>query len=135
MLIGRKEENGIIECLYESSTILSSKYDASNKLLEIVFKNGNKYNYYGVANNHYVRFETDESQGKVLISHIKQYRCEKQSSVNINEITSKFILEINEPDEYGDYVKLLNTVNKKDITKETVLLIMEKSIEILKKIK
>ena len=89
MLLKRTEENGIIEALYESSNILSSKYDGKD--LTIVFKRGASYTYNDVSRSDYTRFEMADSQGVVMNKYIKQYSFTKNDVVNedviVKEIT------------------------------------------------
>lgn len=93
MLLKRTEKNGTIEALYESSNILSSKYDGKD--LTIVFKRGASYTYNDVSRSDYTRFEMADSQGVVMNKYIKQYPFTKNDAVN--EIT--IINEINEAKE------------------------------------
>ena len=73
MLLKRTEKENIIECIYNSSNILSSKYDKQSKNLTIVFKRGAQYIYENVSQSDYLRFEIADSQGVVLNERIKQY--------------------------------------------------------------
>lgn len=88
MLIKRTEDNGIVKALYESSNILSSKYDGKD--LTIIFKRGASYTYNDVSKSDYTRFEMADSQGQILNSKIKAYSFTKNDVVNetaiINEI-------------------------------------------------
>ena len=88
MLIKRTEDNGIVNALYESSNILSSKYDGKD--LTIIFKRGASYTYNDVSKSDYTRFEMADSQGQILNSKIKAYSFSKNDVVNeipiINEI-------------------------------------------------
>lgn len=80
MLVNKYVDGNTIENLYDSSNIIASKYDLSTKKLAIIFKNGFQYLYYDVKENDYLVFEGSESQGKVLNSHIKNYKFEKVGS-------------------------------------------------------
>ena len=73
MVLNKHEENGSIECLYDSSNILGSKYIVNEKKLAIIFNSGRQYVYEGVTLIDYNRFEGGESQGKLLHSVIKKY--------------------------------------------------------------
>jgi len=73
MVLIKHEENGSIECLYDSSNILGSKYIVNEKKLAIIFNSGRQYVYEGVTLIDYNRFEGGESQGKLLHSVIKKY--------------------------------------------------------------
>ena len=52
-----EKENGIIECLIDSSNILLSEYNKPKKTLKITFKAGTQYLYKEVIERDYVRFE------------------------------------------------------------------------------
>jgi hypothetical protein len=71
MLLKRVEKENIVKSIYDSSNILASKYDKTTKDLTITFKRGAQYKYIGVSSSDYMRFETAESQGAILNSHIK----------------------------------------------------------------
>lgn len=73
MVLIKHEENGSIECLYDSSNILGSKYITNQKKLAIIFNSGRQYVYEGVTFTDYSKFEKSESQGKLLHSIIKKY--------------------------------------------------------------
>ena len=73
MVLIKHEENGSIECLYDSSNILGSKYIVNQKKLAIIFNSGRQYVYEGVTFTDYSKFEKSESQGKLLHSIIKKY--------------------------------------------------------------
>jgi hypothetical protein len=107
MILSRVETETKIEVLYESSNIIASIYDKSSSDLEIVFKRGARYKYKSVRNTDYFRFETAESQGTIMESHIKKYDFEKLSDIE----TSKLITEIKNKIEV-----------EKDIIKSEILL-------------
>lgn len=73
MVLIKHEENGSIECLYDSSNILGSKYITNQKKLAIIFNSGRQYVYEGVTFTDYSKFEKSESQGKLLHGVIKKY--------------------------------------------------------------
>jgi len=73
MVLIKHEENGSIECLYDSSNILGSKYIVNEKKLAIIFNSGRQYVYEGVTLTDYSKFEGGDSQGKLLHSIIKKY--------------------------------------------------------------
>jgi hypothetical protein len=73
MVLLKHEENGSIECLYDSSNILGSKYVVSERKLAIIFDSGRQYVYEGVKLEDYFKFEGDVSQGKMLHRVIKKY--------------------------------------------------------------
>ena len=73
MVLIKHEEKGSIECLYDSSNILGSKYIVNQKKLALIFNSGRQYVYEGVTFTDYTKFERGESQGKLLHSIIKKY--------------------------------------------------------------
>lgn len=89
MILKRIEKDGLVEALYESSNIVASSYNKIQKNLNITFKNGGSYTYQGVAETDYVRFETAESQGKVLNSNLKKYSFLKHEPVDVDKIIDK----------------------------------------------
>lgn len=93
-LIKRIEKDDEILTTYDSSNILSSKFDKKTNDLTITFKRGKQYLYENVSNTDYMRFEIAESQGKVFNSHIKQYKTKQlEDSNNANDV-EKEIAEI-----------------------------------------
>lgn len=133
MLLKRTQKENVIEATYDSSNILSSKYDKDSKNLTITFKRGAQYVYMGVSSSDYLRFETAESQGAILNSHIKSYSFEKGEVVDaklieeeINKLKQEEIrlkqqsiiddmeLIINSFDVDSEFnqTKLMNLVNK-----------------------
>jgi hypothetical protein len=62
----------------ESSNIVETEYDTSNKKLIVEFKNGTKYEYEDVPHQVYTRFRMTESQGKFFTTEIsKAYKYKK----------------------------------------------------------
>lgn len=92
MLVKRNEKGTVIECLFSSSNVLSSKYDKATQELIVVFNAGTQYKYKGVRMTDYTRFELSDSQGKELNGRIKQYPTEKLENVN----TTTLVREIHE---------------------------------------
>jgi len=89
MLLQKKEIKGKTKALYKSSNILASTYSPVTNLLEIIFSNGTRYAYKDVRATDYMRFETAESQGKVLNANIKpNYEVEKLEDANKAEVTA-----------------------------------------------
>lgn len=86
MLLKRTQKENLIEATYDSSNILSSKYDKDSKKLTITFKRGVQYTYMDVSASDYLRFETAESQGAILNSHIKSHSFEKGDVVDAKVI-------------------------------------------------
>ena len=82
-------ENGVEECLYKSSNILMSEWDPKTSELVITFNYGGKYKYSSVDHKDYLRFECDESQGKVFNKHIKHYKTENLGKVDVKPLTDR----------------------------------------------
>lgn len=81
-----KKENGVIECLIDSSNILMSEYDESKKTFKITFKAGTQYLYKDVLKRDYLRFEVSESQGSVFNKTMRKYEYEKLGSIDVDPI-------------------------------------------------
>lgn len=135
MLLKRTQNENLVESTYDSSNILSSKYDKETKRLTITFKRGVQYTYMDVSASDYLRFETAESQGEILNSHIKSHSFEKGEVVDakiIQEEIEKLKLEelmakkqsiiddmeaityefnVNEVFNQSDLTKLINKIN------------------------
>ena len=80
MVLSKNNYEGNVECLYDSSNIIASKYVTKDKKLAIIFKSGRQYVYSDVTYLDYSKFETSEGQGKVFNTIIKKYsysRAEK----------------------------------------------------------
>jgi hypothetical protein len=90
MILTRVEKEKSVDCLFDSSNIIASSYNNESRDLTITFKRGAQYVYKNVNARDYLRFETADSQGKVLNTHIKSYEYSKLPDVNteilINEI-------------------------------------------------
>jgi hypothetical protein len=89
MVLERVEKDGVVDAIYESSNIVASSYDKVKKNLNITFNYGGNYTYQNVPETDYMRFETSESQGKTLNSHIKKYPALKHENVDVNLIFDK----------------------------------------------
>jgi CRISPR/Cas system CSM-associated protein Csm2 small subunit len=89
MIIDKVEKNGIVDAIYESSNIIASQYNQSDKTLNIIFKHGGSYSYSNVEKTDYIRFETAESQGKVLNSNIKKYAFIKNENVDTTQVIDR----------------------------------------------
>jgi hypothetical protein len=85
MVLLKHEEDDSIECLYDSSNVLGSKFLKKEKKLAVIFKSGTQYVYNNVTNEDYKQFESSDSQGKLLNTVIKKYTFEK--SKNIIDVT------------------------------------------------
>jgi hypothetical protein len=81
MVLIKHKESGHIECLYDSSNILGSKYIVNEKKLAIIFNSGRQYVYEGVTFTDYTKFESSESQGKLLHSVIKKYAYSQSKEI------------------------------------------------------
>jgi len=84
-----EKENGIIECLIDSSNILLSEYDKSKQTLKITFKAGTQYLYKDVLDRDYVRFEVSESQGSVFNKTMRKYEFDKLDKVDTTELLER----------------------------------------------
>ena len=81
-----EKENGIVECLIDSSNVLLSEYNRPEKTLKITFKAGTQYLYKEVIERDYVRFEVSESQGSVFNKTMRKYEFEKIGKVDTSEL-------------------------------------------------
>jgi hypothetical protein len=74
-----KDENGIIEAIYDSSNIASSKFETETNTLYITFvKGGLVYKYENVSPSDYFDLQDSESTGKEFIGKIQnKYKGEK----------------------------------------------------------
>jgi hypothetical protein len=81
-----EREDGVIECLIDSSNIIMSEYDESKKTLAITFKAGTKYLYKDILHRDYVRFEVSESQGQIFNKTLRKYECDKLNSVDVTPL-------------------------------------------------
>ena len=86
MILKRQETDGIIKAIYSSSNICASTYNTTNNDLVVIFNHGGQYRYTSVSKTDYMRFETADSQGSVLNTHIKKYASSKMDGVNTSEI-------------------------------------------------
>ena len=132
MIIDKVEKNGVVDAIYESSNIIASQYNQSNKTLNIIFKHGGSYSYSNVENTDYIRFETAESQGKVLNSNIKKYAFIKNENVDTSEVIDRIKkLKQEEIESFKEVIfKLLkeNTSSYENIGKFSSLNKLNKSI-------
>jgi hypothetical protein len=86
MILKRQETDGIIKAIYSSSNICASTYNTTNNDLVVIFNHGGQYRYTNVSKTDYMRFETADSQGSILNTHIKKYASSKMDGVNVDEI-------------------------------------------------
>ena len=62
----------------DSSNLASIGYDAENEILEVEFKHGGIYQYFGVPENAYEELMNADSQGVYFSANIKnEYEFEK----------------------------------------------------------
>ena len=84
-----EKENGVVECLIDSSNILLSEYNKTKKTLKITFKAGTQYLYKDVIERDYVRFEVSESQGSVFNKTMRKYEFEKLEKIDTTELLER----------------------------------------------
>jgi hypothetical protein len=89
MILERVEKDELVKAIYESSNVLASTYNRNDKNLNVIFKNGGSYTYQNVSETDYMRFETAESQGKVLNAQIKRYAFLKHDNVDTDDYVKK----------------------------------------------
>jgi len=81
-----EKENGVVECLIDSSNVLLSEYNRPERTLKITFKAGTQYLYKEVIERDYVRFEVSESQGSVFNKTMRKYEFEKLGKIDTTEL-------------------------------------------------
>jgi hypothetical protein len=81
-----EKENGVVECLIDSSNVLLSEYNRPERTLKITFKAGTQYLYKDVIERDYVRFEVSESQGSVFNKTMRKYEFDKLEKVDTTEL-------------------------------------------------
>ncbi len=86
------KDDGVVECLIDSTNILMSEYNKKNKTLKLTFKAGTQYEYKDVLDRDYLRFEVSESQGVVFNKTMKKYESVKLGVVD-TELIKKLIQE------------------------------------------
>jgi hypothetical protein len=84
-----EKENGVVECLIDSSNILLSEYDKSKQTLKITFKAGTQYLYKDVLDRDYVRFEVSESQGSVFNKTMRKYEFDKLDKIDTTALLER----------------------------------------------
>jgi hypothetical protein len=82
-------EDGVVECLLNSSNILKSEYNEKDKTLIMTFKGGTRYKYFDVLHRDYIRLEISESQGGVFNKTMQNYKFEKLGVIDITEIKER----------------------------------------------
>lgn len=81
-----EREDGVIECLIDSTNIIMSEYDKNKKNLKITFKAGTQYLYKDVLERDYLRFEVSESQGSVFNKTMRKYEFDKLDPIDVEPI-------------------------------------------------
>ena len=81
-----EREDGVVECLINSSNILLSEYNKSKQTLKITFKAGTQYLYKDVLDRDYVRFEVSESQGSVFNKTMRKYEFDKLDKIDTSNL-------------------------------------------------
>jgi len=89
MILERVEKDDLVKVIYESSNVVASTYNKTNKNLNVIFKNGGSYTYQNVSATDYFRFETSDSQGKELNTTIKKYAFLKHENVDTDDVVKK----------------------------------------------
>lgn len=83
MILTRVEKDNQVEALYESSNIISSKYDKGTNKLSLVFKGGTEYIYENVDISDYHKLELADSQGVAFNKYLRSYPFVKGDKVDI----------------------------------------------------
>lgn len=96
MILKKQEKNEKVKAIYSSSNICASTYDKDTKSLVIIFNNGGQYLYEGVSLTDYTRFESADSQGIVMNSHIKKHPFTKLDKVDTTAILTE-IADLSKP--------------------------------------
>ena len=81
-----EKENGVVECLIDSSNVLLSEYNRPERTLKITFKAGTQYLYKDVIERDYIRFEVSESQGSVFNKTMGKYEFGKLGKIDTSEL-------------------------------------------------
>ena len=74
---------------YNSSNILKSIYETSNNRLSLYFKSGLIYEYSNVNPADYVKFRSNESQGKVFHKLIRTKPNKRVGDYQLKEVISE----------------------------------------------
>lgn len=82
-VIQKTENDNIIECLIESTNIIKSVYNQTDKSLVLTFKAGTQYKYFDVLHRDYMRFEISESQGSVFNKTMRKYKFDKMETIDV----------------------------------------------------
>lgn len=138
-LLHKTESNGITKATYNSSNILSSEYNKDKQELTVVFKGGSRYLYETVSAVDYMRFETAESQGKVLNTNIKSKPFNKLDAVDpkaiekdVDDFKKVYVKELSN-DGIDSILSLINSTDQYD--SEIFNKIIKRCSEVLELIK
>lgn len=89
MLLKRKEKDGVIKALYESSNILASTYEPNTNKLTIVFGSGVGYEYDNVSKKDYTLFELADSQGATFNKNLRSHSYRSIGEVDVDAIRAE----------------------------------------------
>lgn len=92
-LISLKREDNNFISYYDSSNVLTSKYNLDEKKLNVIFKRGGSYVYENIELTDFIAFTASESQGKYHSKYMRELPFEKGKSVNTVQIV-QFIDEL-----------------------------------------
>lgn len=127
MLVHKQQVAESTKALYKSSNVLASVYNPTDSTLEVIFKKGTRYAYKNVDAAAYMRFETADSQGKVLNSHIKKHEFEKLEDTDpskIEQMITKYETQ-NEETVIKEFTTRLQGLLDTDVNRDTVSTIQE----------
>ncbi len=91
MILKRQEKDNLVKAIYSSSNICASTYDKTTKNMVVIFAKGGQYQYNGVSEADYLRFEVADSQGAVMNTHIKKYPFTKLADVDTKTIINEVV--------------------------------------------
>lgn len=91
MILKRQEKDNLVKAIYSSSNICASTYDKTTKNMVVIFAKGGQYQYNGVSEADYLRFEVADSQGAVMNTHIKKYPFTKLVDVDTKTIINEVV--------------------------------------------
>jgi hypothetical protein len=88
-LIERRIEGEKVTCLYKSATVLQTEYNMNTRILEVTFRNGQKYRYHVVTPMEHAGLQIAESAGKYLHKTFTSKKYEKLGSVLVEHLLRK----------------------------------------------
>jgi len=119
-LLHKIDSNGNVNATYNSSNILKSVYDKDKQELTVIFKGGSRYLYETVSSVDYMRFETAESQGKVLNTNIKSKPFKKLDPIDpktaekdVDDFKKIYVKELSN-DGIDSILSLINSTDQYD---------------------